>query len=100
VFAFTSKEAVRRLSYKDALTKFYGQGLSLQALPRRQQVEQVPKNQILQALQKATKGTKKRAYHKTDHGFALLKLIDPAKVRSASPHFRRLCEVLGRAASR
>ncbi len=38
-------------------------------------------------LKHASKPTKtKGEYHKVKHGFALLTLIDPAKVGNASPH--------------
>jgi hypothetical protein len=43
----------------------------------------------------ATQHTKtKGAYHKTRHGFALLALIDPAKLRQRSLHAARFFDSL------
>lgn len=82
------------LADRDAIAAYYGQGFSRNALPRRADIEQVPKDRLLRALDQATRSTSKRKYHKTDHGFDLLMRIDPARVRAASGHFRRLCETL------
>jgi uncharacterized protein DUF4276 len=85
---------------REALQAYYGQGFRPGALPRQVAVEQIARDRILKSLQQAARATQKKEYHKTRHGFELLKRIDPAKVQTASPHFRRLCEVLSREASR
>jgi hypothetical protein len=79
----------------DVLEGYYGQGFVRNALPRRRNVEDVTKQQVEDALKQATRNTKtKGEYHKTKHGFDLLALIRPEKVRAASPHADRLCKVL------
>jgi hypothetical protein len=84
------------LADKGALAGYYGQGFRRNALPRHGDIEQVPKDRLLQALQQATGNTTKGKYHKTEHGFEMLMRIVPERVRDASAHFRRLCEVLAK----
>jgi hypothetical protein len=83
------------LADKDALATYYGQGFLVKSLPQRPSVEDMPKADLAPALEHASRKTKtKGTYHKTLHGFALLRLIDPAKVRRASIHADRFFEVL------
>lgn len=49
-------------------------------------VEQIPKEDMLERLKKAANGE----YHKVKHGTKLLGLVDPAKVRKAAPHCDRM----------
>jgi uncharacterized protein DUF4276 len=88
------------LADREALAGYFGQGFRHRGLPRQTAIEQIAKDRLLVALQQATRATQKREYHKTRHGFELLMRINPAKVQSVSPHFRRLCEILSREASR
>ncbi|HEX8450528.1 MAG TPA: DUF4276 family protein [Longimicrobium sp.] len=74
----------------DTLARFYDQGFAPGALPRTQNVENIPKNDLLPALKRATRGTSKGEYHKTRHAFELLARIDPRKVRRRAPH----CDLL------
>ena len=54
------------------------------------EVEEIPKKDVFEALRTATKDTSKGRYHKTKHAPFLLKLIDPALVKQASAHCRRM----------
>jgi hypothetical protein len=85
---------------KEALGKYYGQGFHVNSLPARQNVEDIPKADLVPALKRASRATTKGEYHKTAHGYTLLAFISPAKVRQKSPHAERLfhtLEVLSRA---
>ena len=85
----------------EALATFYGQGFDAGALPRRQNLEEEPKTDVLKALIAATRHTKtKGPYHKTRHGFALLAACEPSKVRSRSSHAERFCANLLRIVQR
>ncbi|CAA9310236.1 MAG: hypothetical protein AVDCRST_MAG68-1297 [uncultured Gemmatimonadetes bacterium] len=78
----------------DTLARFYGQGFAANAIPRTKNVETIPKDDLVPALKRATRGTTKGEYHKTRHAFDLLAQIDPAKVRSRAPHCERLFQTL------
>jgi hypothetical protein len=80
----------------DTLARFYGQGFAPSALPRTQNVENIPKNDLLPALRRATRGTSKGEYHKTRHAFDILARLNPEKVRSRAPHCARLFETIHR----
>ena len=82
------------LADREALTEFYGPEFLAGSLPGQPNVEQIPKRSLLPKLKHASKQTPKGPYHKTQHGFALLALINPQRVREASPHARRLFDVL------
>jgi hypothetical protein len=88
------------LADRQALTDYYGQGFLANSLPGQQDVEQIPKDQILRVLKHATRQTtKKGEYHKTRHAFELLERIDPQQVRMASHHAEQLFTVLTREAN-
>jgi hypothetical protein len=78
------------LADKDALARFYGPRFLPKALPQNPQVEKIPKADALRGLKDATRRSSKGPYHKTQHAPALLALIDPARVRQAAPHCKRL----------
>lgn len=78
------------LADKQALVDYYSQGFMAGALPGQANIELIAKQDVFNALQRASKKTKKGEYHKTRHGFDLLALVDPARVRAASPHAQRL----------
>ncbi len=86
------------LADQQTLGSFFGKGFRQSALPANQQVEQIPKVDVFNVLNNATRNTKKGAYGKGPHSFKILAIIDPAKVRNASPYaerlFRHLDEVL------
>lgn len=85
------------LADRDALRTYYGQGFIANALPRQADVEQIAKTDVERSLDQATRRARtKGTYHKTRHGFELLGLIDPLKVRGASKHAERLHQTLAR----
>jgi hypothetical protein len=88
------------LADRDALTDYYGQGFTPGSLPGQRNIELISKQDVFGALEQASKNTKtKGRYHKTKHGFDLLELIDPRRVRAASVHAERLLTVLQRETS-
>ena len=83
------------LADKNTLADFYGQGFNLNALPKQLNIEKIPKDDVNQGLEAATRQTKtKGKYHKTRHGFDLLALISPDKVRQTSEHADKLIMIL------
>ena len=84
------------LADKQVLTEYYGQGFLAGSLPGQPNIELVAKQDVFNALQHASRKTQKGEYHKTRHGFDLLELINPKRVRTASPHAERFLAVLER----
>ena len=75
-----------------ALESYYGQGFRRQALPQTPNIEDVPKPDVNNGLDQATRDTQKGRYNKGKHSFEILENIDPAKVVGASPYAKRLIE--------
>ena len=88
------------LADQNVLALYYGQGFLVNSLPVQSNIELIPKKTVFNALRHATKNTQKGKYHKTRHSFDLLEQIEPARVRTASPHAKRLLTVLARETSR
>jgi hypothetical protein len=82
------------LADRATLAAFFGQGFKENQLPAvSTSIEVVPKPQIYQSLENATKDCKtKTPYGKDAHSFKLLALIDPAKVTSASYWAKRFVD--------
>jgi len=74
----------------DALASYYGQGFQRSALSKRQNVEAIPKTELVPSLDRATQRTQKGQYHKIRHCSDLLSRLNPEKVRSRARH----CELL------
>ncbi len=81
---------------KDSLKAYYGQGFDLRRLPRRPEVERIPKADLYAALDRATRNCTKGKYKrgKGRHSFSILATVDPSKVAAASPHARQLLQTL------
>ena len=62
--------------------------------PRRREVEEVAKGDVLEGLRNATRRCTKGEYGKGRHSFDILEQTDPAKVFDASPHAKRLIDTL------
>jgi len=77
-----------------ALAEYYGNGFKQSALPRNPRIEEIGKRDVLRGLERATVETSKQAYHKTRHGFDILKRFSPEAVRNGSPFAAALFEVL------
>ena len=83
------------LADKDTLAAYYGNGFNQNALPARQDIERIPKNDVFNGLKNATRsGVSKGEYEKGQHSFDILAQIDPDKVVAASPHAKRLVDTL------
>ena len=82
------------LADREALEAFYGQGYRPNALPSGQNVEQIPKQDVLDGLERAARDTKKGSYKKGAQSFEILERLNPAKVRNESPYADRLIEAL------
>ena len=78
----------------DALIRFYGPKLNVNALPRRQDVEAIPKDEHLPKLEAATEPTPKKEYHKFRHAPKILEDLDVSKVRARAWHCNRIFETL------
>lgn len=83
------------LADKESLVAYYGDDFNQNALPPRQDIENIAKNDVLNGLKNATRsGVSKGEYEKGQHAFDILAQIDPTKVIAASPHAKRLVETL------
>ena len=78
-----------------ALERFYGQKLG--SIPKRKNVEEVPKDEVMSALERASRNTQRGPYHKIHHGAPILESLDPARVRGRAPHCERLFQTLEKA---
>jgi hypothetical protein len=77
-----------------ALTGFYGQGFAAGSIPKRKNVEEIPKADVEKALKDATRNTQPGTYHKTRHAPKLLESLDLATVRVRAPRCDRLLQHL------
>jgi len=80
---------------KRFLEEYFGQGFTRNPLPPRDDIENIPKNDLMNELKNATRHTRtKGEYKKGKHSFAILERIDPNLVRQASPYANRLILLL------
>ena len=85
------------LADKEALAEFFGQGFNAGALPKREDVEAISKDDVYRCLQRASANCKTKApYGKGEHSFRILKLVALEKVREASPWARRFFETVSK----
>ena len=82
------------LADPDALESFYGQGFQKGVLSGNPNIEDVPKQDVLDKLNQATARTGKGNYSKGTHSFMVLAKLDPKRVRSASLYADRLVKAL------
>jgi Domain of unknown function (DUF4276) len=82
------------LADKATVADYFGNGFKKKALPNRDDVEAVPKADVLKSLRDATRRTAKGGYSKGKHSFEILALIRPNLVRQASHHAHRLLVAL------
>jgi Domain of unknown function (DUF4276) len=73
----------------DALKAVF-KGLNEAVVRGNPNVEEIPKGDLRERLDKAASGE----YHKVKHGVKLLALIDPAKVRKAAPNCDRMFRLI------
>jgi hypothetical protein len=82
---------------KEKVQEYFGQGFRLASLRPRPDIDNIPKADLFSGMQSATRDClKKGEYSKGQHSFEILALIDPSKVRAASPHAGRLLNTLDR----
>lgn len=84
------------LADRRALQSYYQEGFQENALPGHADVEQAPKQDVLNGLESATRRTRKGAYSKTSHATGILRMIDPQLIRAASPECDRIFTTLTR----
>ena len=82
------------LADRETLTGYFGSGFRVNSLPRNLNVEEVPKQDVLDGLHSATRECRKGAYRKTNHAAALLEQLNPAAVYNACPNFALLIDFL------
>ena len=82
------------LADRECLARHFGNGFNGNALPAQRTIEDVAKADVERALRNSTKPSRKGRYNKGRDSFALLRLLDAAKVIEASPHARRLIEAI------
>lgn len=82
------------LADNETLAAYFGQKFNRNALPQHQEIEEVAKADMFAGLKNATRQSGKGEYGKGRHAFDILKRIDTARVRDASPHANRLVETL------
>lgn len=82
------------LADPDAMEEYFGNGFRRDRLPLASPLEQVTKERVFKGLADATLRAKKGSYDKGAHSFALLALLDPARVRVSSPAAGRLIAFL------
>ena len=81
---------------KEKVQQYFGQGFRLASLKSRTDIENIPKADLYDGMQMATRGCRKGEYSKGQHSFEILALINPEKVKAASPHAERLLNTLDR----
>ncbi len=79
---------------ENAIAEFYGQGFDRNALPQHANLEAVSKDDLDDALARATRGTKNRTYHKIRHGPSILAKANAATVSGRCASCAKLFEVL------
>ncbi len=83
------------LADRECLASYFGNGFRANALPAPQRfLEEVAKADVERALRDSTRPSRKGRYTKGRDSFALLRLLDAAKVIEGSPHARRLIEAI------
>ena len=79
---------------KEQLQAYYGRGFHPAALSQRQDVENIPKADLVAGLLRATRESERGQYSKRRDSFEILARIDPARVRASATHAGRLLNVL------
>jgi hypothetical protein len=78
------------ISQPEILDNFYNVAISKKLTKKHASLFEEPDKE----LQRITKDTKKKTYHKVNHGAQLLKLLDIDKLMKDFPEFKRLIEKL------
>jgi len=78
----------------EALAGYYGQDFRPKALPKHDDVEAIPKDQLYASLKRATFRTQKGPYHKIRHCADLLGLLNRDRVRQRAYYCNQLFRTL------
>jgi hypothetical protein len=78
------------LADPEALARFYGQKFGAGQIPKRKNVEEVPKEEVMSSLERASRNTQRGPYHKILHGAPILESLSSERVRSRASHCDRL----------
>ena len=81
---------------RQSLSDYFGKDFKDAALPKRDDVEAIAKDDLLRTLKQATRSCSKGSYSKGRHSFELLGCLDPSKVMDASHHAKLLIDTLKR----
>jgi hypothetical protein len=73
----------------DTLATYFGNGFNRNNLPRRDNLEAVPKSDVYRSLENATRQTSKGSYSKGKHSFELLGQVNPGLVRNRCTYAER-----------
>ena len=76
------------------LESFFGRGFRRQTLRGNPNIEDVPKEDVENRLKRASRDSGKGRYSKGAHSFNILAMLDPEKIKKASPHANRFIEAL------
>lgn len=80
---------------RECLVEYFGDKFNQHALPKREDVEKIDKDDLFRFLNKATHRCEKTGkYSKGRHSFEILARLDPDKVVNASPYAKRLIDTL------
>lgn len=77
----------------EGLERHYGRGFQRKAIRANPHVENIPKTDVLSQLENATRRTMAGKYQK-NHAFKSLRVVDPAKVRTAAPNCERMFSLI------
>ncbi len=77
-----------------ALKTYYGRGFNEKRIPKRKNVEEIDRKDLVDALVHASKNTSKSSYHKVRHGEKILAHLDETRVRARAAHCDRLFTML------
>lgn len=82
------------LADRSTLVSFFGHGFQVGGLPGNPSIEEISKHDVLQGLERATKGATGGPYKKGRLSFRILGEITPSAVESVAPSAKRLLDVL------
>lgn len=82
------------LADRQSLARYFGREFRANAIPGNPNVEEIPKQDVIDGLHTATRRCGRGAYSKTRHAAALLELINPTAVYNACPNFKMLIDFL------
>ena len=82
------------LADPETLEEYFGSGFQASSLPQNPNVEQIPKQDVLDRLSRAARNTPKSTYNKGVQSYEILEKLDPAKVRQASHYADRFIRAL------